>query len=672
HKVQSKILDCAWSFDGVHLALAHESGDVSLFNSTENKVIASIYKCDAPVCCVEWSSKHEVVFGSKKCLSFYDIVEMVFKSEDIGFTPFSIQHSGGFLVISGFGGCTIKSTNATDITKIAGENIWSSCCSPNGDMLVVGTEAGAVVVNNIDYSKNPNFAIELFIQLNRWDQARELAEKTGCLDIRTLGKRQAEWALQIKDINLAKSAYLESHDYVSVIELLRTNREKYGNWETEILEIVRISGSQKEVLAAAIEVFVQGGDYHHLAQLYIFTKDYNKLLQLHIEHRNWKEADKILDEQKDLLDGGGSLARAKILVMQGQFLQAFDFYLDAGRLDMARKIMIELSTSAAERNEYNNASHYLWILAKALRERAVVLTDDVSDLIKRSECYYLYNRVFLSCTEPFVAFHPEALLNAAALLYNNCVHYGRYGCVGISITNVLSTLAKQASTLDANYTVKLCFDKLKEHQIPPPFPQVLSDSNKKSLIDNSDVLPVCYRCGSENGLIQKNSTDNQCIDCGHPFLRCFLNFDVLPLVEFEPETGILDDEAMDLIVNQECLKQSNVMFDDCIVQSLDDVHQTAGEVIFKPIVVDRNVLASLDRVDVFVISAKTKANIAEDEKTVGKRCRFFKNLLPEIGIALCPQCDHFFHEEDFEFAVLRDSGCPFCQCNIIGQNYGHA
>ena len=123
-----------------------------------------------------------------------------------------------------------------------------------------------------------------------------------------------------------------------------------------------------------------------------------------------------------------------------------------------------------------NFSKTMWILAKALRERTVFLTDDVFDLIKRSECYYIYHRVFISCTQPFSTIHPESVLNAAALVYN-CIPDEHCGFIGISMPKVLSTLAKQASVLDANLTVKLCFDKLKERKIPPPFPQMKGESS---------------------------------------------------------------------------------------------------------------------------------------------------------------------------------------------------
>jgi intraflagellar transport protein 122 len=134
--------------------------------------------------------------------------------------------------------------------------------------------------------------------------------------------------------------------------------------------------------------------------------------------------------------------------------------------------------------------------------------------------------------------------------------------------------------------------------------------------------------------------------------------DVLPLVEFKPLHEISDEEAIGLIVNHESSSKSRLLFDQCIQQSLED-QRREEEKVCPMIAVGYDVLASLDREEIFVVRAKSNTT------------RFFKNVLPEIGIALCPECDHFFHEEDFEFAVLRDGGCPFCRCNVIGKSYGH-
>ena len=73
------------------------------------------------------------------------------------------------------------------------------------------------------------------------------------------------------------------------------------------------------------------------------------------------------------------------------------------------------------------------------------------------------------------------------------------------------------------------------------------------LRDKSDLLPVCYRCGASNALLNPATSHTQsmhrdvCTSCGHPFVRSFLNFEVLPLIEFVPEASITDEEALDLI-----------------------------------------------------------------------------------------------------------------------------
>ena len=75
------------------------------------------------------------------------------------------------------------------------------------------------------------------------------------------------------------------------------------------------------------------------------------------------------------------------------------------------------------------------------------------------------------------------------------------------------------------------------------------------LRDKSDLLPVCYRCGASNALLNPANSHSQgtsihrdvCTSCGHPFVRSFLNFEVLPLIEFVPEASISDEEALDLI-----------------------------------------------------------------------------------------------------------------------------
>ena len=53
------------------------------------------------------------------------------------------------------------------------------------------------------------------------------------------------------------------------------------------------------------------------------------------------------------------------------------------------------------------------------------------------------------------------------------------------------------------------------------------------------------------------------------------------------------------------------------------------------------------------------------------RCRFFRNMLPDIPIAVSQPAGHFFLEEDFELALLKESTCPFSrQSQAAVDDYG--
>ena len=56
-------------------------------------------------------------------------------------------------------------------------------------------------------------------------------------------------------------------------------------------------------------------------------------------------------------------------------------------------------------------------------------------------------------------------------------------------------------------------------------------------------------------------------------------------------------------------------------------------------------------------------------RAAGIRATFYKSMLPEIPLAISQNCHRFFHEEDFEFAVLRDGSCPYSRVADVG-DYG--
>ena len=63
-----------------------------------------------------------------------------------------------------------------------------------------------------------------------------------------------------------------------------------------------------------------------------------------------------------------------------------------------------------------------------------------------------------------------------------------------------------------------------------------------SWISFDRLLVITDRCGDTNPLIASH-----CVACGHEFIRSFCSFDVLPLVEFECDPSLDEEEVCKLI-----------------------------------------------------------------------------------------------------------------------------
>ena len=76
-----------------------------------------------------------------------------------------------------------------------------------------------------------------------------------------------------------------------------------------------------------------------------------------------------------------------------------------------------------------------------------------------------------------------------------------------------------------------------------------------------------------------------------------------------------------------------------------------------------------------VVSAKCLRGLKREDVfrappgTCAPEAKLFKNMMPDIPLALSQPCGRFFHEEDFEFAYLRQGRCPFSRVSDVG-DYG--
>ncbi|CAE7363251.1 ift122 [Symbiodinium microadriaticum] len=482
-------------------------------------------------------------------------------------------------------------------------------------------------------------------------------------------------------------------------------------WQLALIDVVRATPTDvRDVLAFCGEILTQHNEDALAREAYTKLGDVNKLMALFVKRQMWVEAAKLADENEGKFDSSVFLPYAEWLIIQDRCEDAIQAYNKAGRQDLARKILEELTLNAVVETRFKDASYYYWLLAKDIREG----TDSNYQLEceHNADLYYAYSSIQSYVTDPFTSQSPELLFQVSRFIINSL---GSSGSIpyGISKAATLYTLARQSMILEAYKLARHSYDRLNKLQIPSRWQDEVERDmlivQAKPVRDNPDQLPSCYRCSSTNPLLNpftnKFAKGDVCTNCGHPFVRSFINFDILPLVEFVPEPSITDEEAVELIrtspgaarspraTNGESSKSgwnegkvghadmmtfgsvdsngedvmgpgsmtsgpSEELFANCLNKTLENQMNAMSYI---PVTVDTvTLLQGMKRSEVFVCRPSSPE----------KRATFYRNMLPEVvEIAISQSCHRFFHLEDFEFSYLSNKSCPFSRLNDVGE-YG--
>lgn len=200
--------------------------------------------------------------------------------------------------------------------------------------------------------------------------------------------------------------------------------------------------------------------------------------------------------------------------------------------------------------------------------------------------------------------------------------------------------------------------------------------------DPEELLPMCYKCSNYSSHLR----GNRCPTCQEEFVFSFVSFgkwlqtwlvenyaflydfyllskstEILPLVQFHPETDIDAAEAERLLLappktrttttsngNQKAGDADANNVPESVDFNFEDIGNGGDGML--PLTLDRIALRAIDPDTVLI--ARWPAPL---------RARFYRNLLPELLISICAECLQPFHAEDFELQLLQRGHCPFCR-----------
>ncbi|XP_071295358.1 intraflagellar transport protein 122 homolog isoform X3 [Agelaius tricolor] len=527
-------------------------------------------------------------------------------------------------------------------------------------------------------SGHESLALEMYSDLRMFEHAKEFLGSGDPKDTKMLIKKQADWAKDINEPKAAVEMYLSAGEHMKAIEISGNH-----GWVDMLIEIARkLDKAEREPLAKCAFYFKQLDNPGYAAETYMKVGDLKALVQLHVETHRWEEAFALSEKHPEFKDEV-YVPYAQWLAESDRFEEAQKAFHKAGRQGEAVRVLEQLTHNAVLESRFNDAAYYYWMLSMQCLDIARENEGQQTEMLQKfhhfqhlAEVYHVYHFIQRYTEEPFSFHLPETLFNISRFLLHSLT---KETPLGISKVNTLLALAKQSKALGAYKLARHAYDKLQGLQIPDRFQKSVELGSltirSKPFHDSEELVPLCYRCSTNNPLL--NNLGNVCINCRQPFVFSASSYEVLHLVEFYLEDGITDEEAVALIdlevprVSKRENKWQEMMTDH--VQSLklddstdiieDDDPFTAklsfeqGGSEFVPVVVSRAVLRAMSRRDVLVKRWPRPL-----------RWQYYRSLLPDASITMCPSCFQMFHTEDYELLILQHNCCPFCRRRIDESN----
>uniref|UniRef100_U3CK35 Intraflagellar transport protein 122 homolog n=1 Tax=Callithrix jacchus TaxID=9483 RepID=U3CK35_CALJA len=519
-------------------------------------------------------------------------------------------------------------------------------------------------------SGHENLALEMYTDLRMFEYVKDFLGSGDPKEIKMLITKQADWARNIKEPKAAVEMYISAGEHVKAIEICG-----HHGWVDMLIDIARkLDKAEREPLLLCATYLKKLDSPDYAAETYLKMGDLKSLVQLHVETQRWDEAFALGEKHPEFKDDI-YVPYAQWLAENDRFEEAQQAFHKAGRQREAVQVLEQLTDNAVAESRFNDAAYYYWMLsmqcldiAQADPAQKDVMLGKFHHFQRLAELYHAYHAIHRHTEDPFSVHGPETLFNISRFLLHSLP---KDTPSGISKVKILFTLAKQSKALGAYRLARHAYDKLQGLYIPARFQKSIElgtlTIRAKPFHDSEELVPLCYRCSTNNPLL--NNLGNVCINCRQPFVFSASSYDVLHLVEFCLEEGITDEEAISLIdleaprPKREDRQRETINNSSQILQlvetkdSMGDEDPFTAKLSFEqggsefvPVMVSRLVLRSMSRRDVIIKRWPPPL-----------RWQYFRSLLPDASITMCPSCFQMFHSEDYELLVLQHGCCPYCR-----------
>ncbi|XP_055115101.2 intraflagellar transport protein 122 homolog isoform X8 [Symphalangus syndactylus] len=518
-------------------------------------------------------------------------------------------------------------------------------------------------------SGHENLALEMYTDLCMFEYAKDFLGSGDPKETKMLITKQADWARNIKEPKAAVEMYISAGEHVKAIEICGDH-----GWVDMLIDIARkLDKAEREPLLLCATYLKKLDSPGYAAETYLKMGDLKSLVQLHVETQRWDEAFALGEKHPEFKDDI-YVPYAQWLAENDRFEEAQKAFHKAGRQREAVQVLEQLTNNAVAESRFNDAAYYYWMLsmqcldiAQADPAQKDTMLGKFHHFQRLAELYHGYHAIHRHTEDPFSVHRPETLFNISRFLLHSLP---KDTPSGISKVKILFTLAKQSKALGAYRLARHAYDKLRGLYIPAKFQKSIElgtlTIRAKPFHDSEELVPLCYRCSTNNPLL--NNLGNVCINCRQPFIFSASSYDVLHLVEFYLEEGITDEEAISLIDlevlrpkqddrQQEIANSSQILRLVETKDSMGDEDPFTAKLSFEqggsefvPVVVSRLVLRSMSRRDVLIKRWPPPL-----------RWQYFRSLLPDASITMCPSCFQMFHSEDYELLVLQHGCCPYCR-----------